>query len=205
MRFISVLFVCENSNYNDIRGLDLWSEARDARNYRALNPVVCHPPCVRWCKLTFMLYAKHQSSLYLPGNDQGCFQCALINVNRCGGVLEHPACSFAWKVFNLTKPVKGRWIACGKGFVCEVWQSTYGHKAKKPTWLYYRGSQPPFDLRWTYELGTHQVAGKNMKAKNYKPKLSKHECIATPEEFRDELIRLAAHSHGWRIRIEPEE
>ena len=202
MALISVLFVCKNSSYNDIQGLDLWEESRDAKQYYGLNPVVCHPPCARWCKMTFAIYALQNQSKFLPGNDDGCFQCALINVNRCGGVMEHPACSFAWKVFNLTKPKKGRWIECGKGFVCEVWQSAYGHKAKKPTWLYYRGIQPPFELRWEYNLGTHQVAGNNKNAKNSKPRLSKYERVATPDEFRDELIQLAAHSRGWKIRIE---
>ncbi len=201
---ISALFVCENSIYNNIPIVDPWPLSRNAKNYTGLNPVICHPPCTRWCKMTFAIYAKESVPRFLPGNDDGCFQCGLINVNRCGGVLEHPAHSFAWKVFNLTKPTKGKWTKCGEGYVCEVWQSAYGHRAMKPTWLYYRGVQPPFEMRWTYKRGTHSVASRSSKAKTHKPTLQPYERIATPEEFRDELIDLAAHSRGWELQIEVE-
>ena len=203
MYTIVALFVCENSCYNEVDGIDTWPESRNAKNYNGLHPVICHPPCTRWCKMTFAIYGKEQEAKFLPGNDDGCFQCALINVNRCGGVLEHPAHSYAWKVFNLTKPIKGKWIKSGNGYVCEVWQSAYGHKAAKPTWLYYRGVQPPYDLNWIYLRGTHQVGGKNSNAVNSKPQLSKYERIATPIAFRNELIQLAAHSRGWNASIEP--
>ena len=151
--------------------------------------------------MTFAIFGHFKGPQYLPGNDHGCFQSALINVNRCGGVLEHPAHSFAWKVFNLQKPTKGGWTKSGDGYVCEVWQSAYGHKAMKPTWLYYRGVQEPYDLIWTYKPGTHQVAGVNKRARTTKPQLSRYERIATPSAFRNELIQLAAHSRNWKAKI----
>ena len=204
MRQISVLFVSEKGSYCNLKNLDLWPETRDARNYIGMNPVICHPPCTRWCKLTFAIYGKEKSAKFFPGNDNGCFQSALINVNRCGGVLEHPACSFAWKVFNLTKPIKGQWTKCGHGYVCEVYQSAYGHRAMKPTWLYYRGIQEPFDLKWIYKPGSHQVAARNWKIPNAKPQLPFEERIGTPKAFRDELLKLAAYSRNWKLKIEEE-
>ena len=78
------------------------------------------------------------------------------------------------------------------GWVCEVWQSAYGHKARKRTWLYYSGERAPFELRWKRKGGTHQCGWFD----RIKPSLTKREAIATPTEFRDELIRLALHSEA---------
>ena len=87
------------------------------------------------------------------------------------------------------------WARSGVGWVCEVWQSAYGHKANKATWLYYKGSQPPFELDWSRPKGSHQVGFQDRRGKaRNKPTLSKAEANATPAAFRDELIRLATHS-----------
>lgn len=79
--------------------------------------------------------------------------------------------------------------------MCEVWQSAYGHRANKATWLYYYGKRPPFELKWERPKGTHQIGypDKRGKEKN-KPTLGKREANATPIEFRDELILLAVMS-----------
>jgi hypothetical protein len=116
-------------------------------------------------------------------------------VRRFGGVLEHPAQSYAWDAHRLSKPTGVGWRSIPTGWVCEVWQSAYGHRANKATWLYYAGERPPFELRWEREAGTHQVGyqDKRGKARN-KPTLSKREANATPPAFRDELLRLALHA-----------
>jgi hypothetical protein len=76
--------------------------------------------------------------------------------------------------------------------VCEVWQSAYGHKARKRTWLLYVGGPPPLDLCWWRHPGTHQVGWFDRK----KPTLSKREASATPTAFRDALLDLARHSRS---------
>ena len=66
---------------------------------------------------------------------------ALSAVRRWGGVLEHPAHSYAWRAFGLPRPKRGLWVFDGRGFTTEVAQSAYGHRARKATWLYYVGTE----------------------------------------------------------------
>lgn len=113
---------------------------------------------------------------------------------RCGGVLEHPAGSFAWQTFGLKRPEAGKWVkVCNwprDYWVCEVWQSAYGHKARKRTWLLYCGNLEPFPMRWEQKAGTHQVGWFD----RIKPTLSKKEASATPPAFMNELVLLAFFS-----------
>jgi hypothetical protein len=135
-----------------------------------------------------------------PGNDGGCFAAALAAVNRWGGVLEHPAKTRAWAAHGLGKPTGTGWQRSGLGWVCEVWQSAYGHRANKATWLYYHGTNPPFELRWARPKGTHQIGFYDQRGKTAnKPTLGKREANATPLEFRDELLRLAMKAHNTNV------
>lgn len=195
----AALFVQKDGCYAGLSHIDLWPEQRDARKYRGYLPVVAHPPCQRWGKMARVNYARWGGEHNKPGNDAGCFKSALDSVTRCGGVLEHPAQTYAWGEYELDKPIKKGWqpVLNDKhcGWVCEVWQSAYGHRANKATWLYYKGGRPPFDLRWDRPKGTHQVGFQDQRGKaRNKPTLTKREANATPIEFRDELIRLALHS-----------
>jgi hypothetical protein len=126
-----------------------------------------------------------------PGNDGGLFRFALETVRRCGGVLEHPAKTRAWKAHGLTKPTGKGWQPCnGGGWVCEVWQSAYGHRAKKATWLYLVGEPTP--LRWERPTGTHQIGFHDQRGKaRNKPTLGRREANATPPEFAAALVELA--------------
>lgn len=189
---IAALFVQRDGCYFGLPDIDPWPEERDARMYDGDSPVVAHPPCQLWGKMARVNYKRWGGEHNRPGNDGGCFKSALDAVNRCGGVLEHPAQTYAWLEYGLAKPVRGRWVQSGEGWVCEVWQSAYGHKANKATWLYYRGESPPFPLDWSRPKGTHQVGGQDRRGKlANKPTLSKREANSTPIKFRDELIRLA--------------
>jgi len=119
----------------------------------------------------------------------------MSEVGRFGGVLEHPAKTRAWGEYGLSKPVAGRWSKSGKGWVCEVWQSAYGHRANKATWLYCVSFHKPFDLIWDRPKGSHQVGFQDQRGKSRnKPTLSKKEANATPELFMDALMRLARES-----------
>lgn len=189
-----VLFAAPGSIYKAL-GLDCYDEARDARTYVGSAPVVAHPPCQLWGKMAAVNFKRWGGEHNRPGNDGGCFRFALDTVNRCGGVLEHPAGSYAWAAHGLARPVAGRWSESGDGWVCEVWQATYGHRANKATWLYYRGVTPPSDPDWSRPVGTHQVGFQDRRGKaRNKPTLSKREANATPRAFADYLISLATHA-----------
>ena len=68
---------------------------------------MAHPPCSRWCKPL----AKVNQTRYghKIGDDGLRFHRALACVKWFGGVLEHPANSYAWDYFSLLKPKRGSW------------------------------------------------------------------------------------------------
>jgi len=188
---IAALFVATNGAYADLPGVDLWDEARDARLYAGPHPVVAHPPCQRWGALAHVNYARWGGEHNRPGNDGGCFASALASVEAYGGVLEHPRGSGAWDAFGLVKPRGRGWHRSGMGHTCEVWQSAYGHRANKATWLYCVG-MPLGDLDWSRPVGSHQVGYHDQRGKDRnKPTLSTAEANATPPAFRDLLIGMA--------------
>lgn len=192
---IAALFVMSDGCYSNLQGIDPWPESRDARGYNGPFPVIAHPPCQLWGALAAVNYARWGGDHNKPGNDGGCFLSALDSVNKWGGVLEHPAKTRAWKEYGLTKPIPNCWSKSGDGWVCEVWQSAYGHRANKATWLYFKGGSKPFSLNWERIRGTHQVGFQDQRGKSRnKPTLSKKEANATPEKFQDELLRLARMS-----------
>lgn len=190
---VSVLFVDPAGPYPEIVA-DTWDAARDARNYDGPNPVVAHPPCQLWVNLAHVNYKRYGGGHNRPGNDGGMFASALASVRRWGGVLEHPAGSDAWAVHGLMSPGETigwrRMSLCE--WVCEVWQSAYGHPARKRTWLFYCGRAEPLAGEWSREPGTHQVGWFDRN----KPTLSKKEASRTPETFARWLVELAARSAG---------
>lgn len=194
---IAALFVSESSIYKSMPHVDPWDQRRDARTYRGRLPVVCHPPCQLWGNFAFVNYARYGGEHNRPGNDGGCFAGALHRVESNGGVLEHPAFTRAWNHHGIARPRGIGWTWTGKvgefnGYTCEVWQSAYGHRARKRTWLYYVG-QPPHELRWERRDGTHQIGWHDQRGKERnKTTLSKKEAIATPPAFAEELLKLAA-------------
>jgi len=195
MQHVAALFIQDDGCYSGWPWIDCWGEYRDARKYDGTIPVVAHPPCQLWGALASVNYARWGGDHNKPGNDGGCFASALESVNRCGGVLEHPAKTRAWAAYGLEKPRGDGWQRSGVGWVCEVWQSAYGHRANKATWLYYVGHKKPNDLIWERITGSHQVGFHDQRGKSKnKPTLGKREANATPLRFRDELLKLAIHS-----------
>lgn len=190
---IAALFVQPDGCYASLPFVDAWPESRDARRYDGWLPVIAHPPCQLWGNLCAVNFTRWGGEHNRPGNDGGCFASALASVRRCGGVLEHPAMTRAFAAHGITPPQSMGWqrVICG-GWVCEVWQSAYGHRANKATWLYYFGDSPPLPLRWERIKGTHQIGFQDQRGKHLnKPTLSKREANATPIEFRDAMIALA--------------
>lgn len=192
---IAALFVEKGGVYYGLDDVDPWDVERDARKYAGPHPVVAHPPCQLWVNFAALNYSRYGGEHNRPGNDGGCFALALSFVRRFGGVLEHPAFSNAFAYHGLRRPDGVGWlrVTAPDEYVCEVWQSAYGHPARKRTWLFYVGRNPP-DLNWSREPGTHQIGWFDRK----KPTLGKKAANATPPAFRDALLNLARHSRGER-------
>lgn len=193
LRKVVALFVEPKGSYSGIEGVELWDEKRDARNYRGLDPVVAHPPCSRWCRLAGLVEARWG---HKKGDDGGCFASALESVRRCGGVLEHPAYSDAWKAYGLaTPPRTGGWIQADEyGYTCHVEQGRYGHPAKKATWLYACRVRLP-ELRWGSEPDRKSQAlvswcGNRTASGEKRPRVTKKAASSTPPEFREVLLQM---------------
>lgn len=191
---IAALFVDPKGPYFGRDDVDPWDEQRDARLYAGPHPVVAHPPCNLWVNMAavnWKRYGRQRPAWYPGGDDGGCFASALESVRQWGGVLEHPAFSHAWRAHGLLRPVPGVWtLDAAGGWVCEVWQSAYGHKARKRTWLYFKGAGKPPDLCWDLVPGTHQVGWFDRN----KPTLGKRAASATPPAFAKSLLNLARRS-----------
>lgn len=192
---VAALFIDAKGHYAGRSDVDAWDVARDARKYDGTHPVVAHPPCQLWVNFAALNFKRYGGEHNRPGNDGGCFRAALESVRRCGGVLEHPAFSNAWAMHGLLRPTQLGWNKSGENeWTCEVWQSAYGHPARKRTWLLYVGNVAPFELNWAREPGTHQVGWFD----RIKPTLSKRDASKTPQSFADTLIALALHSKESR-------
>lgn len=186
---IAALFVATGGCYFDLPDVDPWDEARDARLYPGPWPVVAHPPCSAWSMLAPVNQARWGRKV---GDDGGCFESALASVRAWGGVLEHPAETRAWKAFSLMRPSRGSWqrdLLSG-AWVTEVHQCAYGHRARKATWLYLVGAEPP-RLDWSSPAPTATVSFLTNHGGGDLPRLSKKEAKATPPAFRDLLIGMA--------------
>lgn len=189
---IAALYVQTDGCYFGLNEVDPWDVSRDARKYAGPWPVVAHPPCQLWVNLAAVNFKRYGGEHNRPENDGGCFASALASVRKWGGVLEHPAQSNAWRRHGLFRPLGIGWWSTGNGeWTCEVWQSAYGHKARKRTWLFYKGALKPRELDWCRASGTHQIGWFD----RIKPTLSKREAMATPPAFRDAMLGLAKGSN----------
>ena len=193
---MAALYVEPDGPYANLEGVEVWDEARDARKYAGPHPVVAHPPCARWCQMAYIVQALHG---YRVGDDGGSFKFALESVRKYGGVLEHPAKTYAWRAHSLPKPPGGGWIRTmfDVGWVCEVEQGNYGCRAPKPTWLYAVRCNLP-DLQWGRSEATGKIGGFR-EDRGYIPKIRRsslmkvrgREASETPEPFRDLLLSMA--------------
>ena len=193
---IAALFVEPRGEYSKFPGVDLWDQSRDARLYSGPHPVVAHPPCGRWCQLAGLVEARWG---HKRGDDGGCFAAALAAVRRWGGVLEHPAWTKAWPAHGLAVPPAFGWQQSIDGsWVCAVAQSAYGHRARKRTWLYYVGAQPPAVALWRQPKGRAVVAWCKNHGSEDRPRMTRREASATPPAFAEFLISLARQSQVRR-------
>jgi hypothetical protein len=198
MTKLAALFVEPDGPYatNDF---DCWPRERDARLYAGPYRAIAHPPCERWGR--YWHGGPSAKVRKIKGDDAGCFEAALLAVNRWGGVLEHPEASHAWNAFGLTRPPKsGGWLRSGDGWTCCVEQGHYGHRARKATWIYAATSKRPDELIWGPASGERLDEGFHSAEERRRlrdtgrlprPRLSRAENLLTPIAFRDTLVRIA--------------
>lgn len=122
-RQVAALYIDPRGPYPQMPRVDCWGEERDAREYFGPHAVVAHPPCGPWGAL---------QHLY-EGSEHDCAIRAVTQVRMFGGVLEHPARSRLWEG-RLPRPGEPR-DEYG-GYTIEVCQVSWGHVARKRTWLY---------------------------------------------------------------------
>jgi hypothetical protein len=184
---IAALYVEHYGVYFGLEDVDPWDERRDARLYAGPYPVVAHPPCKTW---SIMGQCRPE---IIRGDDDGCFEAALAAVRTYGGVLEHPRHTAAWRAFGLARPASQGWTSAlgDDGFTCEVDQRYYGHRARKPTWLYAVGVDLP-PLTWGFgprgTFGTQHKRAGTIASSHHGAGTDRS---GTPEQFRDVLLDMA--------------
>ena len=188
---IAALYVETGGAYYGRDDIDPWDIDRDARTYDGPWPVIAHPPCATWCQLAPVNQKRWGKMI---GDDHGTFAAALAAVRQWGGILEHPAYSYAWRRYRLPVPHRGGWTTAldDPGMTTELDQSAYGHPARKRTWLYAVGIDPA-PLDWRHVTGTAVVgAGIHTGECAGRPRIDGAPASATPPGLRDLLVTLAA-------------
>lgn len=138
---IHVLCARRDSVYRTFSECDVWDEDRDAYRFVGNGSIIAHPPCAQWSRLRhFSIPDERQKELA---------RFCLGAVRKNGGVLEHPAGSSLWRCDGIAEIGKKDEFG---GYVYPVWQSWFGHRARKATWLYIVGVSgkrlptPPFSF-----------------------------------------------------------
>jgi hypothetical protein len=202
---IAALYIDPRGPYPKLADVECWDEARDARKYDGPYAVVAHPPCGAWGSLRHL----HQRK------DAGCAPRAIEQVREFGGVLEHPARSKLWEHCALPEP------ECSDeyGFSIEVEQVSWGHVARKRTWLYIVGVDRELVERTRKRGGspTHWCSGfrtsKGRAPKRYNQNgsavppgikvCSAQQRRRTPPQFAEWLVMLARQVKAVNLRARP--
>lgn len=193
MRPVAVLFARADSVYKTLPGCEVYDMERDARTYDGPWPVVAHPPCRAWGRLSHM--AKPRA------DERNLARLAVALVREFGGVLEHPKDSRLWPAQGLPEP--GQRDGMG-GWTMGVTQHWWGHRATKATRLYIVGLEPrdiPELPHIVLGEGTHVIAqdtragngGQRLKVGDfgYRPFVTHAEREHTPPKFAEWLVELA--------------
>lgn len=180
-RSVAALFVRSDSCYFDLAHVDCWDVTRDARSYTEPGPVVAHPPCRGWGRL---------SHLAKPRADELALALfAVDTVRRVGGVLEHPHGSKLWAARQLPRP--GALPDDFGGWTLLVDQGWWGHPAPKPTWLYIVGCSR--DDVGDLPVQLRRAAGRTMA-------LSPADRERTPPLFAEFLVGIARKCAGSELQ-----
>jgi len=128
MTKFAALFVRDDSSYKLRKSFESWDAKKNALTHKTDEPVVCHPPCRTWGRLSHMATnaKKGESDLALW---------SIKKIRKNGGILEHPKGS---KLFGLHLPLPNCTDEYG-GFTITIDQYDFGHVAHKKTNLYFFG------------------------------------------------------------------
>ena len=123
------LFTRSDSSYKKKLCWDSYDYKRNALTYTGSQPVVCHPPCRTWGKLSHMATKarKDESNLALW---------SIKKIRNVGGILEHPDGS---RLFKNHLPDVNTFTDEYGGFTILIDQYDFGHVAHKMTKLYICG------------------------------------------------------------------
>lgn len=159
--------------YPSLLGSDLvWGVGRDARTYAGPHPIIAHPPCGPWGRMSAWAYA----------TDRELALVAVRQLKEWGGVLEHPEGSSLWRAALLD--LQG-------GFTLKVDQCDWGHPCRKRSWIWVYGYPADLPLPSRPQPGapTHSIRGAL-------PELPKNQRHLTPPAFAAWLIEIAAQCRG---------
>lgn len=120
---VAALFTRPDSPYLRL-GCDCFDLARDARTFCGSVPVVAHPPCRGWSRLSHFAKVRPGELELAPW--------AVETVRRVGGVLEHPLASRLWRHMGIERGRRDRF----GGVLVPIQQAAYGHRAPKWTGIY---------------------------------------------------------------------
>ena len=197
---MAALFVRPDSIYKTFPGVDCYDIERDARTWPGGSPVIVHPPCRTWgCLKAFATAA--------PAHEHTLALWAINQVRRWGGVLEHPKGSTLFRECGcVIGGLPDKW----GGWILEVDQFRWGHKARKRTLLYIVGTRdlPPVPCRDGEPTHVIDRPGRTRKTERpnsaeKKPACSHKDREATPLDFAKWLVELARRcsKHNRRLKV----
>lgn len=140
---VAVLCCRKDSVYKTLPGCEVYDADRDMRTFAGGMPIIAHPPCAQWGKLS-------RWSNDVPDIKALAPRCVEL-IREHGGILEHPEGSKLWPECALPEPdywnTRDRW----GGWTLAIHQYDFGHLAQKKTRLYIVGVSardlPPMPLR----------------------------------------------------------
>jgi hypothetical protein len=190
MSTVAVLFARADSVYKTMPDCDVWDIDRDAMNWPGGSPIVAHPPCRAWGRLSHMANPR-------PG-EMDLARWAVSQIRVYGGVLEHPAASRLWADQHL--PAPGQRDIYG-GWTLTIAQNWWGHRAEKLTRLYIVGcpaNELP-DIPFTLGRATHVIASSTGRQRrghpDFRPEVTRAERERTPPELATWLCEVARRCH----------
>jgi hypothetical protein len=128
------LFCRKDSDYKQRPRWDVYDAERNALSYEGFYPVVCHPPCRLWGRLSHMACRDASISEDQKQAERNLALWSIYKIRQLGGIMEHPSGSRIWDHL----PKEGEVDDFG-GFVIEIDQYDFGHVAHKMTKLYICG------------------------------------------------------------------
>jgi len=182
---VAALFVRSDSVYKTMPGVDCYDAERNALTWPGGCPVVAHPPCRTWGTLKAWVKSA-------PPGEHELATWAIEQVRRWGGVLEHPRGSSLFGECGC-----GGFDDESGGWLLDVDQFHWGHKARKATRLYIVGTRdiPPIPKREgqpTHNLSRLSRSKENRQNKGpHLPELSGKAREASPPEFAKWLVEIA--------------